>query len=105
MRRSVIAAGFVFGLAFPSLSIAAEYQGRNVDGHRYRGSVSNNDYGLYTNVEIKFQGDRAYILLASGARLILNLDEEEIVDPHAISAHDPRRGIQWEIDVVDLHGR
>ena len=105
MRRIIIAVGLALGFAFPVLAPAATYQGKNVDTHRYRGSVSNNDYGVYNNVEIKFQGDRAYIQLASGARLILNLDEEDISDPRAIPAHDLRRGIQWEIEVVDLHGR
>ena len=107
MRRTHLAlvAGIAISLSSTAPASAAYYQGKSVDDHHYRGTVSNNDYGVYNNVEIKFQGDRAYITLPSGGRLILNLDEEEIVDPHAIGARDPRRGIQWEIDVKDLHGR
>jgi len=102
---AALAVAALLGPSIAAPASAAYYQGRSVDNHRYRCNVLNNDYGLYDNVEIKFQGDRAYITFASGGRLILNLDEEEIVDPHAIPANDPRRGIQWEINVKDLHGR
>jgi hypothetical protein len=106
MRRTHLAlvAGIAISLSSAAPASAAYYQGKSVDDHHYRGTVSNNDYGVYNNVEIRFQGDRAYITLASGGRLILNLDEERSStltrSPRAI-----RRGISWEIDVKDLHGR
>jgi len=104
-QLGALALTLVLATATPAPASAASYQGRNVDDHRYRGTVSNNDYGVYSNVEIKFQGERAYVYFASGTRLILNLEDEEITDPHSVAAHDPRRGIQWELDVKDLHGR
>ena len=33
------------------------------------------------------------------------LEDDAITDPHSIFAHDPRRGIAWEIDVKDLVAR
>ena len=81
---------------------AASYQGRNVDSRRYHGSVVNYDYGAYDNVEIQFHGDRAFVYFPAGGRLVLILDEEDIQDAHHIRANDPRRGIEWEIDVRDL---
>jgi hypothetical protein len=105
---AVASAALVFlwlALLAASTAHSATYQGRNVDGKRYQGSVLNNDYGLIDDVEIKFHGDHAYVYLHGGGRLVLILDEEEIVDPHRIPASDIKRGIVWEINVKDLVGR
>lgn len=84
---------------------AATFQGRNVDGRRYQASVLNQDYGLLDAVEVRFQSEHAFVYLHGGGRLVLVLQDEEIVDPHRIPADDPRRGIVWEIDVKDLRAR
>ncbi len=81
---------------------AAESRGRNVDGRAYVATVSNNDYGTYHGVEIKFQGERAYVTFSRGGRLTLILDDEHIVDPRAITAQDHMRGITWEISVKGM---
>lgn len=81
---------------------AAVYQGRNVDGRHYQGSIVNYDYGAYDNLDIQFHGERVFVTFPAGGRLVLILDDEEIQDPHHIRADDPRRGIAWEIDVKDL---
>ena len=60
---------------------AATFQGRNVDGKRYQASVLNNDYGLIDAVEVRFQGEHAFVYLHGGGRLVLVLQDEEIVDP------------------------
>jgi hypothetical protein len=83
-------------------ALAAEYRGRNVDGRAYVATVSNNDYGTYHGVEIKFQGERAYVTFSRGGRLTLILDDEHIVDPRAITAQDHLRGITWEISVKGM---
>lgn len=80
----------------------AVYRNRNVDGKRYRATVSNFDYGTYENVEVRFQGDHAYLHFNAGGRVVLILEDEEILDPHEISAQDPRRGTTWVLDVKDL---
>ena len=107
MTRHITRAALHVALAclFATAAAAASHKGRSVDGQRYHGSVLNNDYGSYEGVEIKFQGDHAFVYFAAGGRLVLILDDEEIVDPHSIYAHDPRRGISWEIDVKDLSAR
>ena len=38
----------------------------------------------------------------SGVRIVLVLDEERIVDPHAVAAYDHKRGVRWELDLLDL---
>lgn len=81
---------------------AASYEGRNVDDRRYHASIVNYDYGAYENVEVRFQGDHAFVYFAGGGKLVLILREEEIIDPHEILADDPLRGVIWEIDVKDL---
>ena len=86
-------------------TLAATFQGRSVDGRRYQGSVLNNDYGLIDGVEIRFHSEHAYVYLHGGGRLVLILQDEDIADPHRIPADDPRRGIVWEINVMDLSGR
>lgn len=106
LRVSFGTAALALALCLPSIpAAAATHKGRNVDGHRYHGSVLNNDYGSYDDTEIQFRGDHAYVYFPSGGRLVLFLEDEEIVDPHSIFAHDPRRGITWEIDVKDMNAR
>jgi hypothetical protein len=83
-------------------SPAASYHGRNVDDRRYQGSVLNYDYGMIDGVEVKFHADHAFVYLRGGGRLVLILQDENIVDPHRIPADDPQRGIVWEISVTDL---
>ena len=100
LESLALALGLIAAVAAPLG--AASFQGRNVDGRRYHASIVNFDYGAYDNVEVKFQGDHAYITFERGGRLVLILNNEEIEDPHSITADDPLRGIVWEIDVKDL---
>jgi hypothetical protein len=99
-----IAAALLFATAILPVSPAAGavYRNRNVDGKRYRATVSNSDYGTHENVEVRFQGDHAYLHFGAGGRVVLILEDEEILDPHEVPAHDPRRGITWVLDVKDL---
>jgi hypothetical protein len=99
-RSALVALVLVAALAVPA--VGAVYRDHNVDGRRFRATLSNPDYGSYENSEVKFDGDHAYVHLQGGARLVLFLEEEEITDPHSIPAYDPRRGMTWEIDVKDL---
>ena len=100
-----VLSGLLAVLPAASPAAAATFQGRSVDGPRYQASVLNNDYGLIDAVEVRFQGDHAYVYLHGGGRLVLLLQDEDIADPHRIAADDPRRGIVWEIDVKDLRAR
>jgi len=84
---------------------AATFHGRNVDGVRYQASVLNADFGMIDAVEVRFQGDHAFVYVHGGGRLVLVLQDEDIADPHRIPADDPRRGVVWEIDVKDLGSR
>jgi len=84
---------------------AASYRGKNIDGQRYQSSILHPDFGLYDGVEVKFDGETAYVYFHGGGRLVLTLQDPEIVDLRHIPADDPRRGITWEIRVKELGGR
>jgi len=106
IRPIVLAiAGLLAALLSAEEAGAATFQGKNVDGRRYQGSILNHDYGLIDAVEVCFEAERAYVYLRGGGRLVLILEDEEIADPHCIRADDPRRGIVWEINVKDLRAR
>jgi len=109
MSRIPPAALAVAGLLAAFLAVvpvhAATFQGRIVDGVRYQGSILNADYGLIDGVEIRFDGEQAYVYLRGGGRLVLLLQSEEIADPHCIPADDLQRGIVWELNVRDLRHR
>ncbi len=81
---------------------AAMYEGRNVDGRWYDGRAVSTTYGAY-RCQIKFNGDRAFIKLdGSSIQIVGILDEEVITDPHDILARDPKRGVNWTLEVVNL---
>ena len=110
MTQTRISALAGVGLVLVALCAAgaarsAVYRGRNLDGPRYQASVLNNDFGLLDDVEVKFHGDHAYVFVHGGGRLVLILQDEEIVDPHRILADDPKRGVVWEINLKELGGR
>ncbi len=85
-------------------AVAASYRGESLDGKRYQASILNADFGRYDNVEVRFQGDHAYVYMHGRSRLVLILEDEEITDPHRIPADDPRHGVTWEIDLRELVG-
>lgn len=89
-------------LVLAASASAASYRGRGVDGRRFHASVMNQDFGAYENVEVRFHDDKAFVTFASGGRLVLVLDDEEISDPHSIPGYDAFRGVTWEIDVKDM---
>jgi hypothetical protein len=97
--------GLLTGALAASVALPATYHGRDLDGRRYQASVLNADFGQIDNAEVRFQGDHAYVYIHGRTRLLLILEDEEIVDPHRIPAEDPRHGITWEIDLKELAGR
>jgi hypothetical protein len=94
--------GLALGLLLAARAEGAMFHDRNVDGRHYLATVTNGDFGSYEGVDVRFQGDHAYVHLPGGGRLVLILESDEIEDPHEIPAHDPRRGITWILDVKDL---
>jgi hypothetical protein len=80
----------------------ATYQGRSVDGRWYSADLFNADAGLYREVQVRFNGDIAYVQIPRGPQLNLQLHDEAIVDPRDIPARDHRRGLEWTIDVKNL---
>jgi hypothetical protein len=77
---------------------AAEYMGRNIDGISY--SCTAYSYGTrrYYYGTVEFSGDEAIFYMRRGY-IALTLDDEEIEDPHSISAYDYKNRVYWELDV------
>jgi hypothetical protein len=101
LRAAVLASALLVAVhAVPAR--AATYRGQNVDGKRFTGSIMNPDAGKFDNLEIRFKDEHVYVTVRGSSRLVLILQEEEILDAHRIFADDVRRGITWEIDVRDL---
>lgn len=105
--RWIPAAGLGLALAVVTAApaLAAHYKDRSVDGVTYSCSVHNDDYGTFRGLEVRFSGDHAGVTFPRGGRLELTLDDEEIIDPRAIGAYDPLRGIRWVISVDNLGRR
>lgn len=90
-------------LAIPAAPHAATHHGRSVDGRWYEGRAVSTTYGSYS-CQIKFNGDRAFIKLTeAGIQIVGILDEESIADPHDIVVNDPRRGVNWTLDCLDMN--
>ncbi len=102
MSRAVVSSIVAALLTLAGAVGAAEFNGRNVDRRTWTCHASTNDYGVFRNSEVRFDGERAYVTLPHGVRLVLILEDERILDPHAIVAYDHKRGLRWELDVLDL---
>lgn len=81
---------------------AAMYNNRNIDGKWYEGRVVSTTYGAY-RCQAKFNGDRVYMRIeGSGVQVVGLLEDEVITDPHDILVNDPRRGVNWTLELHDL---
>jgi hypothetical protein len=81
---------------------AAEYNGQNIDGVVYDAEAFSYETSKYYNVSVEFDGDEAIIFFHNGGHIRVTLDDEEIDDPHSISAFDYNRSIYWDLDVDGL---
>lgn len=97
---TTLAAAVSAAAAVPARS--AMYEGRNIDGHWFEGRAVSTTYGAY-RCQIKFNGDRAFFKPdGSSLQIVGILDEEVITDPHDILVRDPKRGVNWTLEVVNL---
>lgn len=99
LTRTAVALAVLAGLA--SAASAATYKGRRVDTRWYSGIAVSTTYGAYDDARIKFEGDRVYIRIG-GTQVVAFLEEETINDPHEIACNDPKRGVNWTLNVRDL---
>ena len=93
---------FVSICVFSAL-LAAEYQGRNIDGELYDARVKNRTRSsVWYRVKVEFDADKIIIYFREGGRVRLTLSDEEIDDPSDIEAKDRDRGNYWMINVEGL---
>jgi hypothetical protein len=79
--------------------LAAEYNGTDLDGETYDATAYSYSTAKYYSVEVEFSGDEATIYFTGGNHIALTLDDEEIDDPHNISAYDYQHAVYWDLDV------
>lgn len=102
MRLGIAITLLLLALAVAAGAAAATFKGRGIDERCYEGTATSTTYGRY-ECRIKFHGDRVFFRPeGSSLQIVGTLDDEAIVDAHEIVAHDPRRGVDWTLDVRDL---
>ena len=84
------------------LAHSAEYNGRIVDGQTYSGSAFSYGTSNYYYVDVEFDGEDCTIYFSNGGYITVTLDDEEIDDPHNISAFDYNESVYWDLDVDGL---
>ncbi len=99
--KKIIAANLTVLFVFFNV-YSAEYKGQNIDGIEYDCTAYSYSTGKYYYVTVEFDGDEATITFSNGGYITLTLDDEEIDDPHSISAYDYQRGVYWDLDVDGL---
>ncbi len=102
MLRAVVILALTGALVAALPAASAEYRGRNIDRHTWHCDASSNDFGVFRGLEVRFDGERAYLMFPRGGRIVLVLDDERITDPHAVTAYDHVRGVRWTLDLLDL---
>jgi hypothetical protein len=95
---------FAAFLLAASALFGAEYQGQNVDGKEYLGFVRSLQTGKYYPATVVFSRDHASVLLRSGRKLELTLDELDVDDPEEVIAVDPN-GRLWALSIDGLYER
>ncbi|MFI5305303.1 MAG: hypothetical protein ACHQYP_10990 [Nitrospiria bacterium] len=84
------------------LASAAEYNGKNIDGEEYSGTIYSYDTGSYYDVDVEFENDEATIHFSNGGQRTIALDNQEIEDPGSVSAYDYQSGTFFDLDVSSL---
>ncbi len=82
--------------------LAAEYQGRDIDGETFDCTAFSYGTGNYYFGQVEFDGNEAIFYFSSGGHIILTLDDEDIEAPDSVPAFDYKRGVFWELDVNGL---
>lgn len=103
MPRAIrFALSFLALLACATPAGAATFEGRNIDGRWYEGRAVSTTYGAY-RCQIQFHGDRVFFRPeGTSVQIVADLDEEVISDPHDILARDPKRGVNWTLEVFNI---
>jgi hypothetical protein len=85
LTACVVAASLFSGLwGTRSTAIAAEYQGKNIDGRRFRGQVYSYETGGVFQVEVEFRKKKATLYFVNGSQQTVRLKRSEILNPKAI---------------------
>jgi hypothetical protein len=89
-------------LCLPAALAAATFEGRPIDDIWYEGRAVSTTWGGY-RCSMKFHDDRVFMrLVDAGIDVVGVLDDEEILDSHEITVHDPKRGGDWTLDCFNL---
>jgi hypothetical protein len=98
---SLIAA-LALGL-FSSLPVkpaaAAEYRGQRLDGRSFSAIALSTETQQKKLANVTFNGYQALLEFEDGSYAIVELESVVIEDRDNITALDPRRNVQWKIDL------
>lgn len=71
-------------LVSPSQVLAAEYQGRNIDGELFEATAYSYETGGLFDIQVRFKKRRATLYFASGGRQTIRLNQPVIKNPKHI---------------------
>jgi hypothetical protein len=83
-------------------ALSATYRGKSIDGKRYNAEIYSYGTSKYYDVAVSFKGSDCTIHWSNGGRITIDLDDEDIEDPHDISAFDYKKATYYDIDLVDF---
>ena len=95
----------VMGSNWPQ-AIAAEYQGRTIDGHRFVGTAYSYETGGVFDVEVEFRDNRATLHFANGGQKTIRLRNPVITNPQRIEGSNQgfvTLGGIFSLGVADHH--
>ena len=102
MRAAAVLSAIAMIAALAAPLSAATFLGNPVDDVWFQGRCLCYTYGQF-DCQIRFHGDRAFIRIPSeGIQVVGVLEDEAILDPHDVFVNDPKRGVAWTLDVLDL---
>jgi hypothetical protein len=85
MTAFAVASTFLSGLwGMKDAAIAAEYQGKNIDGRRFRGQVYSYETGGVFEAEIEFHKKQATLYFVNGSQQTVRLKRSKILNPKDI---------------------
>jgi hypothetical protein len=85
MKRLALIVSILLTMSLPTL--AAEYQGKTIDGRKIPAKVYSYETGGVFEAQVEFNGNFATIHFVNGGQLRVRLNQSQIKDPNNILGH------------------
>jgi hypothetical protein len=83
-------------IASPMNGVAAEYQGKNIDGELFAATAYSYETGGLYDIQVRFRQRRATMIFAGGGKQTIRLHQSVITDPHRIEG--------WKLGFLTIGG-